>query len=950
VLRRRFVRVVNLRSLIVFFAGCPALDSAAEPPSPAEHFDDLQLPANQLNPAVPAPPSAFGHELGDGAVRHADVLRYARQLTETSDRVSVTTYAESHEGRTLFYLTLTSPRNRARLERIREVNARLADPRNLGAEEAEKLLDEVPGIAWMAYSIHGDELSGTDAAVALAYRLAAGTDPSTQRLLDELVIHIDCMMNPDGRERYLQQLEHLTGRVPNPDHQAMQHSGLWSAGRGNHYLFDLNRDWLMQLHPETRGRAAAILSWHPHLLVDSHEMGALDTYLFDPPREPINRELSKQNLKWRRAFAADQARAFDRHGWSYYTEEWYEEWYPGYTNAWANLLGTVGLLYEQAGVNGASVRQPSGQVLTYREAVRHQLVSSLANLETLRANRRDISRDFCNDRRDAAGSGDLRTFVVPPQADRSRVRRLVDLLQRQGLEVGKADREFTAQAVRQIWGSVEATRSVPAGTVLVRAAQPRRRLLLAMLDFDPRMTDEFLREERAELERRRGSRLYDTTTWNLAMAYGLEAYWAEVPADVPLSPPAANEPAAALEPGAHGYLIDGAADDVLAAVARLLADDCILRAARKPFTLDGQTYPRGSVLLRNHENPANLGQRLDAARAGLDVVVRPAHSALTSEGPDLGGNDFVLLEPPRVALASQWPVATTSFGALWHLLDARVGLRCSPLNIQGLGSTDLRRYNVIILPDAGEEALAAVLGEGVRTALRAWVESGGTLIAVGGSAAFAAGAKNGLSQVRSRREVLEQLKEYDEAVQQERAAREIRVDPEAVWGDKRPEPLDEDQASQAAVNLLKEKLRKDGTPKPDKEALERLDEWQRVFSPRGVFVAAELDVEHWLCFGLTARQPVFLEGSTALMSRHPVRTPVRLASADKLRLSGLLWPEARERWADTSYATVERVGRGQIVLFVADPAFRGYLEASQRMLLNAVLLGPGLGASQPVPW
>jgi uncharacterized membrane protein len=279
-----------------------------------------------------------------------------------------------------------------------------------------------------------------------------------------------------------------------------------------------------------------------------------------------------------------------------------------------------------------------------------------------------------------------------------------------------------------------------------------------------------------------------------------------------------------------------------------------------------------------------------------------------------------------------------------------VGLRCSPLNIQGLGSTDLRRYNVIILPDAGEEALAAVLGEGVRTALRAWVESGGTLIAVGGSAAFAAGAKNGLSQVRSRREVLEQLKEYDEAVQQERAAREIRVDPEAVWGDKRPEPLDEDQASQAAVNLLKEKLRKDGTPKPDKEALERLDEWQRVFSPRGVFVAAELDVEHWLCFGLTARQPVFLEGSTALMSRHPVRTPVRLASADKLRLSGLLWPEARERWADTSYATVERVGRGQIVLFVADPAFRGYLEASQRMLLNAVLLGPGLGASQPVPW
>ena len=115
----------------------------------------------------------------------------------------------------------------------------------------------------------------------------------------------------------------------------------------------------MQVHPETRGRAAQMLEWNPHMVVDSHEMGSLDTYLFDPPREPFNVDLSERNLEWRRRFSADQARAFDRHGWSYYTQEWYEEWYPGYTNAWANLLGAIGILYEQAGVNAASVKQPA---------------------------------------------------------------------------------------------------------------------------------------------------------------------------------------------------------------------------------------------------------------------------------------------------------------------------------------------------------------------------------------------------------------------------------------------------------------------------------------------------------------------------------------------------------------------------------------------------------------
>lgn len=140
----------------------------------------------------------------------------------------------------------------------------------------------------------------------------------------------------------------------------------------------------------------------------------------------------------------------------------------------------------------------------------------------------------------------------------------------------------------------------------------------------------------------------------------------------------------------------------------------------------------------------------------------------------------------------------------------------------------------------------------------------------------------------------------------------------------------------------------------DLDERKRLDGWQRRFSPSGVFVAGEINTKHWLTFGVDGGEesilPVLVSGDVALMSKHPIETPVRLAPADGLRLAGLLWPEARQRLADTAWVTVERVGRGQIILFNGEPAFRGATEATARLLLNAVLLGPGAGTDQPTPW
>lgn len=902
-----------------------------------------------LDPQVPAPEAYIPHAIGADAVRYEPLVRYLQALAEASPFVTIQTHGTTHEGRTLYHLTITSEENHARLAAIKADNARLHDPRGLSEADGNRLVDSMPAIAWMAYSIHGDELSSTDAAVQLAYQLAAGTDPATKALRDELVIHVDPLMNPDGRERFLAQLEHLRGKVPNTDHQAMHHRGLWSAGRGNHYLFDMNRDWLMQVHPETRGRAAVLLAWHPHLLVDSHEMGTQETYLMEPPREPVSGYLPASNRSWRKQFSREQAAAFDRRGWSYYTQEWYEDWYPGYTNAWSGHIGAIGLLYEQGRTSGHAVRQEAGNVVTYRDAVDHQLTSSLANLETLRANRKAILGDFLADRRWAvsAASPFGGVFLMPPHADTARARQFAELLTRHGIEFGYADTSFQARGLTSLWGDSAETREFPAGTLVVRSNQPHRRLVHANLSFDPRMSEAFLRDERKDIENREGTRVYDVTGWSLPMAYGLDSWWAEAVPEVPMSAvsPAAPAPPADVPAADFGYLIDGASSDIYRAITTLLEDGRRIRAATKPFTVSGRSYAPGAILLRNNENAEDLHAAMNRLAKALPIDVRATDTALCESGPDLGGVRYVLLERPRVAIASQYPISTTSFGAAWHLLDARVGLRCSPLNVQNLGSADLRTYNVLIIPDAGSAgALRAVLGEALDP-LKSWIAGGGTLIAWGDAAGVLADEELGLSSVRLKRDVLGELEAYESALRDEDSARNPEFDPDHVWR------RDHVWTPPAAANGDSQDEGHEAPDRPEGDALKRLDAWQRLFNPAGgALVAAQLNPDHWICSGLGERLPVLLAGSYLLMSKEFGAAPVRLAEERQLRLSGLLWPEYRARAARTAYTTVERLGSGQVILFVTEPCFRGYHEGSARLLLNAVLLGPGLGADQPVPW
>ncbi len=296
-----------------------------------------------------------------------------------------------------------------------------------------------------------------------------------------------------------------------------------------------------------------------------------------------------------------------------------------------------------------------------------------------------------------------------------------------------------------------------------------------------------------------------------------------------------------------------------------------------------------------------------------------------------GGNDFILLKQPRIAILTGPDISTSGVGSLWHLLDFRLRFRVSLLNGLDVRAGNIEKYNVILLPPGSYQ----VFGKAGAARLKDWMMRGGTVIGMGSAAGFLADTSLGMTDVRLRQNMLKELDLYSRSVDFEAKARTPVVDSVMIWEGRRP-------AGDTA--------RVEKTPPPNERELLLADERMRLFMPRGTIMRVDLDAEHWLTFGAGDRVPAILFTQNAFLSKEPVQTPARLADYEHLRLSGLLWPEARERWARTAYATREARGKGQLILFTGEPEFRSCFYGTERLLLNALFLGPGFGTEHPVEW
>lgn len=896
---------------------------------------DLAGPAD-YDPALPALDGLLGCAWGERPSTVETVLAACRLLAAASPRVDLIEYGASHEGRPLQCAVVGSAANLARLDALRAAHA--ARMAGAGGEA------ELPLVIWVGAAVHGDEASGTEAALALLHHLAADRSPATLALLERVLLLIDPLQNPDGRARFLADWQSWRAPTPVLDDQDIGHRGVWPSGRGNHYLLDLNRDWFTLSQPETRGRVALFLDWHPALSVDLHEMGSAATTLFSPPRAPANPHLPASTPGWWDELAGAVAAAFGRRGWPCVTGDWNEEFNPNRGAAWPLHLGTVAILGEQASSNGGAILRPDGAVLDYAGTVERQftlawtLVSAAAErAEALAAAQLEARRAW----RGRAADG-TRRYLVDAEPAPVAARALAELLAAQGIRVEQTRAALRADDARSYWGERRGRRPFATGSYLIDLEQPEGRLAAAVLDLDPQLPDSFLTQERRRLERGEPSLLYEASAWSPALALGAAVYALDDgarPAAGPLAVVATpsgggvDSPAAAL-----GYLLHPEEPGSVRALAALLAEGWRCAASDEAFAREGRQWPAGSVFVPRLGNGAELPAALARIGAATGTRFLGVEQALSTWGPDLGSAALRPLRAPRVALLVGSPFAEPNVGSLWHHLEVELGLRVTRLRFDQLDGAELDRYGVLVVPDAGQGRGALLrprLGEAGWTRLADWVRRGGTLIALGEGARllFPAALEGpgalGLGALRPREQVLGELDVYLADSRRLAGLGELQVDGAAL---------------RAGDSLALRRPALPGpaalpTPAPTPAA----DDWLRRFAPRGCILRVDLEPSHWLAAGVGARVPAMVSTDLALLARQPARVAGRFAPAASLRLAGLLWPEARERWAETVYLSQERVGDGQVIAFLGNPIYRGAFGGTARLFDNALLLGPGLG-------
>jgi hypothetical protein len=656
--------------------------------------------------APPSPQEVLGYELGDRFTDHAGVMRYMEALAAAApSMVRLRPYGETPEGRRLLQVVIAREDRLARLDELLSRNRALIEPATAAAA-ARELGATNPAVVYYSYGVHGNESSSSEAAMWTAWDLVRGA-PEVAGVLDSLVVVIDPVANPDGRDRYVNWYRQARGAAPNPSPESREHWEPWPGGRFNHYLFDLNRDWAWATQAETRARLATWDYWSPQVHVDFHEMGYQTSYFFFPAAAPINPMYPAHILDWGRYFGDANARAFDQHGWPYYTGEGFDLFYPGYGDSWPSLVGAIGMTYEQAGSGraGLTIRQPDGQYLTLRQRATQHRTSGNATLRAAAARRSDLIADFARFHQ-TVGDGLPDILVVP--GDEARAAALLDLLRSQGIRVEEATRPFRGGATPHF--GFAARREFPAGTLLVRARQPRGRLALTLLQPETVLDATYS---------------YDISAWSLPFAYGIEAHSIGRVPDGGWRPAGERWRAGAGAPGeaAVGMLAEPRFDN-WPAVIRYLQAGGRARVLNDAFTIEGRSWPAGTLFFPRAGVEDWVGK---VASAGLDSVAVPVHSARATQGTDLGTNRAYNLKLPRTALVMGDGVAPTAAGAHWFFLEQTLQLPFDQLPVERVAAADLADYDVIILTDMSRGAL----GERGTAALERWVQRGGTLVASG---------------------------------------------------------------------------------------------------------------------------------------------------------------------------------------------------------------------------
>ena len=693
--------IVFLFCAVAFGGLCEASGQEAKRDLPTQYWPE----GVAFDDSIPTPREFLGFDIGYRHLSHAQVAGYVRKLAEVSDRFSVKQYGSTHGGRPLLMLTITSQQNRERLDEIREAHRKMTKPN--GDDGEPESFDSLPAIINMGYGVHGDEPSATNTAPLVAYYLAAAQGDEIDQWLNDCVILLDPSLNPDGFNRFANWANRYRGVVLNPDPAHAEHNQMWPPGRVNYYWFDLNRDWLPVVHPESQGRLNNYHQWKPNVVLDFHEMGTNSTYFFQPGiPQRTNPMTPARNQELTRLFASYHAKDLDKRGSLYFTQERFDDFYMGKGSTYPDLHGCVGILFEQASSRGHMQRNQDG-ILKFTETIGNQFTTSLSSLRATSAMRMELleyKQNFYKQAARMSAKQKVKTYLFKCDENRKRLEDFARTLHRHDIDsYWVKDAEFS---------------------LAVPADQPEYRFLKSLLMRRKNFQENIF---------------YDVSSWTLPLAYGIKQTNLKKTLDadslVKYSPdePAAEPPAIEFSDEDLGYYVDFRSDTAAKLLAKLLANDVNVRVAKRPFKTPGDSgqvafgYGTLSIPLQvQAEKRESIAEMLKAANS-KGAVVTAVRGGLNVAGPDFGSPTFPVVKKRNVAMLIGRGVSPYGAGEIWHLLDRQYQLPVTLLKDSTFKSTKLDDYTTLVLADGS-------ISDSNLEIAKEFANKGGTVIVVGGLA------------------------------------------------------------------------------------------------------------------------------------------------------------------------------------------------------------------------
>jgi hypothetical protein len=617
-------------------------------------------------------------------------------LANASERITITNRGETFEGRPLILLTITSEENHKNLESIRT--------NHLDINSTKTIVDfsKMPVVVYQGYSIHGNEPSGSNAAMLYAYHLAASNDNELLEALEKSIILLDPSMNPDGLQRFAHWVNTNKSYNLNPDNNDREFDENWPKGRTNHYWFDMNRDWLPVQLPESEARIKTFHNWSPNILTDHHEMGTNSTFFFQPGiPSRVNPLTPKKNQLLTKEIGKFHDKRLSEIGSLFYSEEDYDDFYFGKGSTFPDINGAVGILFEQGSSRGHLQESING-LLSFPFTIKNQLTVSLSTLEAAVEMRETLlayQNDFFKNSREESLKEKNNYYLVTDQRDKSKLFEFYKILEKHQILMKKLPEDVI----------INNTSYSTNNSILIPKNQNKTRLIKAMFEKRKKFKD---------------SLFYDVSAWSFLHSFNLDYTnysTKKITKNLVLSKPTGK----IINKNNYAYLFSW--DDYYSPkiLYKLLELGLRVKVGTQPFYVDTKRYDYGTLLIslvNQKISTTEINNQLDklSKESGVEFV---GYNSSTTKGIDFGSNDFINVSKPKIAMIVGDGVTSYDAGEIWHLLDTRYNIPLTKIKKSNFSNQNLEKYNTIIMVNGKYD-----FDEKNSNKLKKWVENGGNLI------------------------------------------------------------------------------------------------------------------------------------------------------------------------------------------------------------------------------